>query len=79
MGLINPHPGSVIQRKNPHFTFYVSVKLTSPRHAYLGFFFFFFLDSEGIENLTLRAIWDFAKEQFSFNLELDYGTQRACF
>jgi hypothetical protein len=57
-GLITPHAGSVIQRKKPHFTFYVSVKLTSLRHAYLGSFF---LDSEGIENLSLRTIWYFAK------------------
>jgi hypothetical protein len=50
--------------------------LASLRYAYLDSFF---LDPENVTNLSMEAIWNFGKEQGSFNLVSEYGTQRDCF
>jgi hypothetical protein len=46
--------------------------LASLRHSYLGSFF---LDPADIRKLSTGAIWNFGKEQGSFNLVSDYGAQ----
>jgi hypothetical protein len=50
--------------------------LVSLRHAHLGSFI---LDPEDIRKLTIRAIWNFGKGTGYFNLESDYGAQRASY
>jgi hypothetical protein len=50
--------------------------LLSLRYTYLDSFI---LDPEGIKRLSLRTIWNFAKEQGFLDPVSDYSAQRAYF
>jgi hypothetical protein len=55
---MTPCVGNVVLRMKPVHILCECEALTSLRHAYLGSFF---LDPEGIRELGMGAIWNFAK------------------